>query len=216
MVDPMPSLAPTLPPTLGVVLAGGLARRMGGVDKPMQRMGGRSLLERVVERLSPQCDRLILNANGDPSRFAAFGLPVVADGLADFPGPLAGILAALEWTAANRPDIAWVVSVAADCPFLPGDLVSGLHRARAAENAELAVAASGGQTHPVIGLWNVGLGQALRQALVVEDIRKISRWTARYRLACATWPIEPIDPFFNVNTPEDIARAETLAMQDKA
>ena len=216
MVDPMPSLAPTLPPTLGVVLAGGLARRMGGVDKPMQRMGGRSLLERVVERLSPQCDRLILNANGDPSRFAAFGLPVVADGLADFPGPLAGILAALEWTAANRPDIAWVVSVAADCPFLPGDLVSGLHRARAAENAELAVAASGGQTHPVIGLWNVGLRQALRQALVVEDIRRISRWTARYRLASATWPIEPIDPFFNVNTPEDIARAETLAMQDKA
>ena len=216
MVDPMPSLAPTLPPTLGVVLAGGLARRMGGVDKPMQRMGGRSLLERVVERLSPQCDRLILNANGDPSRFAAFGLPVVADGLADFPGPLAGILAALEWTAANRPDIAWVVSVAADCPFLPGDLVSGLHRARAAENAELAVAASGGQTHPVIGLWNVGLRQALRQALVVEDIRKISRWTARYRLASATWPTEPIDPFFNVNTPEDIARAETLAMQDKA
>ena len=216
MVDPMPSLAPTLPPTLGVVLAGGLARRMGGVDKPMQRMGGRSLLERVVERLSPQCDRLILNANGDPSRFAAFGLPVVTDGLADFPGPLAGILAALEWTAASRPDIAWVVSVAADCPFLPGDLVSGLHRARAAENAELAVAASGGQTHPVIGLWNVGLRQALRQALVVEDIRKISRWTARYRLASATWPTEPIDPFFNVNTPEDIARAETLAMQDKA
>ena len=216
MVDPMPSLAPTLPPTLGVVLAGGLALRMGGVDKPMQRMGGRSLLERVVERLSPQCDRLILNANGDPSRFAAFGLPVVADGLADFPGPLAGILAALEWTAANRPDIAWVVSVAADCPFLPGDLVSGLHRARAAENAELAVAASGGQTHPVIGLWNVGLRQALRQALVVEDIRKISSWTARHRLASATWPIEPIDPFFNVNTPEDIARAETLAMQDKA
>ena len=216
MVDPMPSLAPTLPPTLGVVLAGGLARRMGGVDKPMQRMGGRSLLERVVERLSPQCDRLILNANGDPSRFAAFGLPVVADGLADFPGPLAGILAALEWTAADQPDVAWVVSVAADCPFLPGDLVSELHRARAAENAELAVAASGGQTHPVIGLWNVGLGQALRQALVVEDIRKISRWTARYRLASATWPTEPIDPFFNVNTPEDIARAETLAMQGKA
>ena len=215
MVDPMPSLPPTLPPTLGVVLAGGLARRMGGVDKPMQRMGGRSLLERVVERLSPQCDRLILNANGDPSRFAAFGLPVVADGLADFPGPLAGILAALEWTAADQPDVAWVVSVAADCPFLPGDLVSELHRARAAENAELAVAASGGQTHPVIGLWNVGFRQALRQALVEEDIRKISRWTARYRLASATWSTEPIDPFFNVNTPEDIARAESLAMQDR-
>jgi len=219
MADSEPSLTPTVPltlhPTLGVVLAGGLARRMGGADKPMQRIGGRSLLQRVVERLSPQCDRLILNANGDPSRFAAFGLPVVADGVADYPGPLAGILAALEWTAANRPDISWVVSVAADCPFLPRDLVSGLHRARAAENAELAVAASGGQTHPVTGLWNVGFRQALRQALVVEDIRKISRWTARHRLATATWPTEPIDPFFNVNTPEDIARAETLAMQNK-
>ena len=220
MADSEPSLTPTVPltlhPTLGVVLAGGLARRMGGADKPMQRIGGRSLLQRVVERLSPQCDRLILNANGDPSRFAAFGLPVVADGVADYPGPLAGILAALEWTAANRPDISWVVSVAADCPFLPRDLVSGLHRARAAENAELAVAASGGQTHPVTGLWNVGFRQALRQALVVEDVRKISRWTARHRLATATWPTEPIDPFFNVNTPGDIARAETLAMLDKS
>ena len=212
MVDPKSSL----PPTLGVVLAGGLARRMGGDDKPMQRIAGRSLLDRVIERLSPQCDGLILSANGDPSRFAAFGLPVIADGVADFPGPLAGILAALEWTAGHRPDIAWVASAATDCPFLPRDLISGLHRARAAENAELAVAASGGQSHPVIGLWNVGLRQALRQALVADDIRKISRWTARYRLATATWPTEPIDPFFNVNTPEDIVRAETLAMLDKA
>ena len=212
MVDPKSSL----PPTLGGVLAGGLARRMGGDDKPMQRIAGRSLLDRVIERLSPQCDGLILSANGDPSRFAAFGLPVIADGVADFPGPLAGILAALEWTAGHRPDIAWVASAATDCPFLPRDLISGLHRARAAENAELAVAASGGQSHPVIGLWNVGLRQALRQALVADDIRKISRWTARYRLATATWPTEPIDPFFNVNTPEDIVRAETLAMLDKA
>jgi len=216
MAEPKPSLPPTLPQTLGVVLAGGLARRMGGGDKAMQRIAGRSLLERVVERLSPQCDGLILSANGDPSRFAVFGLRVIADGLADFPGPLAGILAALEWTAANRPDISWVVSAAADCPFLPRDLVPRLHRARAVENAELAVAASGGQTHPVIGLWNVGLRQALRQALVVEDIRKISRWTARYRLATATWPTEPVDPFFNANTPEDIVRAENLAMLDNS
>ena len=216
MAEPKPSLPPTLPQTLGVVLAGGLARRMGGGDKAMQRIAGRSLLERVVERLSPQCDGLILSANGDPSRFAVFGLRVIADGLADFPGPLAGILAALEWTAANRPDISWVVSAAADCPFLPRDLVPRLHRARAVENAELAVATSGGQTHPVIGLWNVGLRQALRRALVVEDIRKISRWTARYRLATATWPTEPVDPFFNANTPEDIVRAENLAMLDNS
>ena len=109
---------------------------------------------------APQCDGLILNANGDPARFAAFGLPVIADGVADFPGPLAGILAALDWAAANRPDVKLVLSAAADCPFLPRDLVSRLHGALEAENAELAVAASDGQSHPVIGLWSVALARA--------------------------------------------------------
>ena len=111
-----------------MLLAGGLARRMGGGDKPMRRIGGRTILERVIARLTPQCDGLILNANGDPARFAAFGLPVIADGVADFPGPLAGILAALDWAAANRPDVSLVLSAAADCPFLPRDLVSRLHQ----------------------------------------------------------------------------------------
>ena len=136
----------------GVLLAGGLARRMGGGDKPMRTIAGRTILDRVIARLKPQCDGLILNANGDPARFAAFGLPVIADGVADFPGPLAGILAALDWAAANRPDVKLVLSAAADCPFLPRDLVSRLHAALEAENAELAVAASDGQSHPVIGL----------------------------------------------------------------
>ena len=172
----------------GVLLAGGLARRMGGGDKPMRTIGGRTILERVIARLKPQCDGLILNANGDPARFAAFGLPVIADGVADFPGPLAGILAALDWTAANRPDVSLVLSAAGDCPFLPRDLVSRLHAALTSENAELAVAASDGQSHPVIGLWSVGLREQLRHALVVEDVRKIDRWTARYRLATVTWP----------------------------
>ncbi len=202
------------PATPGVLLAGGLARRMGGGDKPMRRIGRRTILERVIARLKPQCDGLILNANGDPARFAAFGLPVIADTVADFPGPLAGILASLDWVAANRPEISWVLSAAADCPFLPRDLVSRLHRARVAENAQLAVAASGGQSHPVIGLWSVGLREELRHALVVEDIRKIDRWTARYRLATVTWPTEPLDPFFNANTMDDIAEAERLAVLD--
>ena len=113
----------------GVLLAGGLARRMGGGDKPMRTIAGRTILDRVIARLKPQCDGLILNANGDPARFAAFGLPVIADGVADFPGPLAGILAALDWAAVNRPDVALVLSAAADCPFLPRDLVSRLHGA---------------------------------------------------------------------------------------
>jgi molybdopterin-guanine dinucleotide biosynthesis protein A len=203
-------------PTQGVLLAGGLARRMGGGDKPMRTIGGRTILERVIARVMPQCDGLILNANGDPARFAAFGLTVIADDVPDFPGPLAGILAALDWTAAHRPEVEWVLSAAADCPFLPRDLVARLHEARARENAQLAVAASGGQTHPVIGLWRVDLRNALRQALVVEDVRKIDRWTARYPLATVSWPATPLDPFFNANTVEDIAEAERLAALDAA
>jgi len=197
-----------------VLLAGGLARRMGGGDKPMRSIAGRTILDRVIARLAPQCDGLILNANGDPARFAAFGMPVIADSVADFPGPLAGILAALDWTAANRPEAGWILSAAADSPFLPRDLVARLQQARTAEGAELAVAASGGQSHPVIGLWSVHLREQLRHALVVEDIRKIDRWTARYRLATVAWPTEPLDPFFNANTMDDIAEAERLAALD--
>lgn len=208
--------ATSIPPTLGVLLAGGLARRMGGGDKPMRTIGGRTILGRVIARLSPQCSGLILNANGDPARFAAFGLQVIADDVPGFPGPLAGILAALDWTAANRPEVEWVLSAAGDCPFLPRDLVARLHEARARENALLAVAASGGQAHPVIGLWRVALRDELRHALVVEDLRKIDRWTARYPLATVTWPAEPLDPFFNANTVEDIAEAERLAALDAA
>jgi molybdenum cofactor guanylyltransferase len=203
-----------IPAMPGVLLAGGLARRMGGGDKPMRQIGGRTILARVIARLKPQCDGLILNANGDPARFAAFGLPVIPDSVADFPGPLAGILAALDWVAANRPEASWILSAAADCPFLPRDLVARLHRARADENAQLAVAASDGQSHPVIGLWSVGLREELRHALVVEDVRKIDRWTARYRLATVTWSAEPLDPFFNANTVDDIAAAERLAELD--
>jgi molybdenum cofactor guanylyltransferase len=198
----------------GVLLAGGLARRMGGGDKPMRMIAGKTILERVIARLKPQCDGLILNANGDLARFAALGLPVVPDGVADFPGPLAGILAALDWMSAHRPEVNWVLSAAADCPFLPRDLVTRLDQAREARGAELAVAASGGQSHPVIGLWSVALRDELRHALIKEDIRKIDLWTARYELATVTWPTKPLDPFFNANTVEDIAEADRLAALD--
>ena len=204
----------SLPATLGVLLAGGLARRMGGGDKPMKTIGGRTILERVIARLALQCDGLILNANGDPSRFASFELPVVADTVKGFAGPLAGVLTALDWAAVHRPYVEWVLSAATDCPFLPRDLVVRLQHARAEAGAQLAVAASGDQTHPVIGLWNVALRGELRHALVVEDIRKIDRWTARYKLATVTWPTTSIDPFFNANTVEDIAEAERLAGLD--
>src|SRR6202011_274382 len=128
------------PATPGILLAGGLARRMGGGDKPMRQIGGRTILERVIAPATAPCDGIILNANGDPARFARFGLPVIPDTVEDFPGPLAGILAGLDWTATNRPEVAWVLSAAADCPFLPRDLLARLHQARAEQNAQLAVA----------------------------------------------------------------------------
>jgi molybdenum cofactor guanylyltransferase len=198
----------------GVLLAGGLARRMGGGDKPTRQIGGGTILERVIARLKPQCSELILNANGDPARFTRFELPVISDTVENFPGPLAGILAALDWVATNRPDVSLVLSAAADCPFLPRDLVARLHQALSEQNAQLAVAASDGQSHPVIGLWSVALRDELRHALVQEDVRKIDRWTARYRLATVTWPIEPLDPFFNANTMDDITEADRLAALD--
>ncbi|CCD98272.1 molybdenum cofactor guanylyltransferase MobA [Bradyrhizobium sp. STM 3809] len=195
----------------GVVLAGGLARRMGGGDKPMRMIAGRPLLAHVIARLAPQCEPLILNANGDPARFAAFGLPVVPDDVAGFPGPLAGILAGLDWVAAHRPAAQWMISAAADCPFLPHDLVARLSEARMSGEADLALAASSGQTHPVIGLWSLRLREDLRRALLHDDIRKVTRFTARYKVATVAWPVVPCDPFFNANTAEDLAEAERLA-----
>ena len=199
------------PPTLGLVLAGGLARRMGGGDKALIRIGGAPILDRVLERLRPACAEVFLNANGDPARFAAYRLPVVADGVPDFAGPLAGVLAGLDWAARNRPDLGWVASAPADCPFLPGDLVPRLHAAMRAAGLPLACARSGAWRHPVIGLWPVALRGELRHALLSEGLHKIETWTARYGVALADWPAEPIDPFFNVNTPEDVALAERLA-----
>jgi molybdopterin-guanine dinucleotide biosynthesis protein A len=197
-----------VPPTLGVLLAGGLARRMGGGDKPLRLLAGRSILERAVARLTPQVATLILNANGDPARFAPLGLQVVPDGVPDFPGPLAGILAALDHAAAVYPGVAWVVSASADSPFLPIDLVARLHRERGA--TPLACAMSAGHTHPPIGLWRVSLREDLRRALITDGERKIDRWTARHGCACVKWPVEPVDPFFNANTPEDLAAAEGI------
>jgi molybdopterin-guanine dinucleotide biosynthesis protein A len=200
-----------VPPTLGLVLAGGLARRMGGGDKARITIGGVTILQRVLACLKPQCTGLVINANGDPARFADTKLPVVSDNVPDFAGPLAGILAGLDWTALHMPECEWLASVPGDCPFLPNDLVTRLHAARAAAGAPLACARSGEWRHPVIGLWPVALREDLRRALVAEGLRKIEIWTARHGVAIASWPAEPVDPFFNVNTPEDAAQAQTIA-----
>ena len=201
----------TTPSTLGLVLAGGLARRMGGGDKARIKIGGASILQRVLACLTPQCSRVIINANGDAARFADIGLPVVADSVPDFAGPLAGILAGLDWAAANAPAIEWLASVPGDCPFLPKNLVARLLEARATSNVPLACARSGEWRHPVVGLWPVRLREDLRHALASEGLHKIELWTARHGIAIAEWPTTPIDPFFNVNTPKDAAQAEAIA-----
>jgi molybdenum cofactor guanylyltransferase len=203
-----------IPPTLGLVLAGGLARRMGGGDKALIDIGGIPILDRALARLRPQCMGIVLNANGDPSRFARFGLPVIADDIPNFAGPLAGILAGLDWAAENARGVDWLVSVPGDCPFLPRDLVARLHQARLESESALACARSGEWRHPVVALWPVALRADLRRALVEEDFRKIEIWTARHGVAVAEWAAEPVDPFFNVNTPEDHARASAIALHN--
>ncbi|MCL6607174.1 MAG: molybdenum cofactor guanylyltransferase MobA [Geminicoccaceae bacterium] len=195
------------PPVAGVILAGGLARRMGGGDKCLLPLGAGTLLDAVIARIRPQVGELVLNANGDPARFARFGLEVVPDPVPGFAGPLAGVLAGMEAAARHEPPVPWLASVAADTPFFPTDLVARLLEPVVREGAELACASSAGRPHPVFGLWPTRLAGELRRALVEEGLRKIDVWTARYRLALVDWPNEPVDPFFNVNTPEELAEA---------
>jgi molybdopterin-guanine dinucleotide biosynthesis protein A len=199
---------------LGLVLAGGLARRMGGGDKARITIGGATILERVLARLKPQCTQIILNANNDLARFADTGLPVVPDSMPGFVGPLAGILAGLDWAAAHAPEISDIASVPGDCPFLPFDLITRLQTARRTEGQRLACAQSGEWRHPVVGLWPVALRDDLRRALAEEGLHKIESWTARHGVAIADWPTVPVDPFFNVNTPEDVAEAERITTQN--
>ena len=194
---------------LGLILAGGLSRRMGGGDKGLLPLRGAPMLAHAIARLARQCAALVLNANGDPTRFAGFGLPVVADDPTEFAGPLAGVLAGLEYCAAHAPELTHVASLAADTPFAPSDLVSRLSKA-AAGRAEIAVAASGGRTHHVAALWPVALASDLRRALVIEKVHKVESFMSGYRVAAVEWPVEPIDPFFNVNTPDDLRRAEAF------
>ncbi len=196
-------------PTIGVILAGGLARRIGGGDKALRVVGGQTVLARLIERMTPQVTRLILNANEDAARFAEYGLPVVGDDLPDRPGPLAGVLAGLDWTARVAPEVQWVVTVPGDAPFLPSDLVVRLHAVRG--EATLACAASGGRMHPVVTLWPVALRHDLRRALVDEDLHKVGAYVTRHSPTLVKWPIEDVDPFFNVNTQADLTEADRLA-----
>jgi molybdopterin-guanine dinucleotide biosynthesis protein A len=193
---------------LGLLLAGGQARRMGGGDKCLALLAGQPLLQHVINRARPQVSELVLNANGDSGRFSGFGLEVVADVVEGYAGPLAGVLTGLEWAARHRPQITWVATFATDTPFFPADLVARFLAAVTSGEASLACAFSGGFGHPVFGLWPVALRQDLRHGLVEEGIHKVDRWTARHPLARVSYPDKPCDPFFNINTPEELALAE--------
>jgi molybdopterin-guanine dinucleotide biosynthesis protein A len=201
------------PAVIGVLLAGGQSQRMGGGDKCLRPLAGKPILAHVIDRARPQVRGLILNANGDPARFASLGLTVVPDSIPDFGGPLAGVLAGMDWATVNAPDCPWIVSVPCDGPFVPRDLVARLVAERGVEDADMACAMSGDQRYPVVGLWPVRLRAELRRAITQEDQHKVDAWTAHYRLAVAEFAIGAVDPFFNANRPEDLAKAEQLLSQ---
>lgn len=197
---------------LGVILAGGLASRMGGADKPLLDLAGRPLLAHVVDRLEPQVAALALNANGDPARFAGYHLPVLADSVAGHPGPLAGVLAGLDWAAGQGAQS--IVSAAADTPFLPCDLVPRLLLAGEGMADPLVLAATrrddgGTDLHPTFGLWPVALREELRAALA-RGVRKVRAWADQQGARQAVFGTVGGDPFFNVNTPGDLTRAQAI------
>lgn len=205
---------------IGVLLAGGQSRRMGGGDKCLLALAGRPLLAHVIERLEPQTERLVLNANGDAARFAEFGLPVIADPVEGFAGPLAGVLAGFNWARANTPHVRWIVTAATDTPFFPQDIVPRLLDATGGQYPAIALAASHGRTHPVFGLWPTLLADDLHEALN-DGTRKVLDWTDRHTTTVAEFSDirlgeTTLDPFFNANRPDDLAHAETLLAEGVA
>lgn len=203
---------------LAIILAGGLASRMGGGDKALREIGGLSLFARVIDRLSPQASGMAINANGDAARLAALNLPIIPDDIADHPGPLAGVLAGMEWAAGQGAS--HIITVAADTPFFPLDLTERLAAAICAETP-IALAATPDDRpgregklarHPTFGLWPVALRHDLRAALH-DGVRKVVLWTDRHGTASVAFSAEPFDPFFNVNTPDDMRAAEKIAQE---
>ena len=195
-----------------VILAGGRAKRMGGCDKCLLTLDGVPVLRRILATLAPQCSGVLLNANGNPARFAAFAAPVLPDAVPGFAGPLAGLLTGMAWARAHHPQATHIVSVAGDMPFLPDDLVARLSEGLEQAGAEIAFASDGDRDHPVIGLWPVRLAPDLERTLRETDVRAVHRWMASYRIVRCRFPD---DTFANLNTPDDLARAQSRADCDK-
>lgn len=202
---------------VGCILAGGLSRRMGGGDKPLKMLGGKTMLDTVIDRFSQQTKHLLINANGDPQRLSEYGLPVIPDAITGHAGPLAGISACMNWVADHHPHATHIATAAADTPFFPVDLVSRLGEAIKAGDSEIAIATSGGHRHPVFGLWALSLRNDLARWMQETDTFKVIVWARLHRLTMVEFPLvgrsQDIDPFYNVNTPEDLSTANTLRRQ---
>ena len=189
----------------GVIIAGGRSTRMGGEEKAFAKIGGRTILQHTIDRLRPQLNQLAINANGQASRYASYLLPVFGDHQPKVQPPLAGLHAALHW--AKELNLDWLLTAPSDAPFLPIDLVARL----AEENRQAAIAASGGQSHYLTGLWSVTLLGAMDTAIESEGIFRVKDWVSRVDAAVVEWPAAPFDPFFNINTPEELAEARLIA-----
>ena len=216
MIDPAESIREDI---AGVLLAGGRSSRMGGGDKGLLDIAGRPMLAHVIERLKPQVGPMVINANGDPARFARFGLPVVPDTIGGFVGPLAGVLAGMRWAAEAAPRARAIVTVSTDAPFLPRDLVSRLRAAVADRPTAVALASSGGELHPVIGLWPLALAEDLEAALTT-GVRKVLHWTDRHGTVPVEFPFleiggRTVDPFFNANTPAELEEARAMLAETR-
>jgi molybdopterin-guanine dinucleotide biosynthesis protein A len=194
---------------VGILLAGGKSRRMGGGDKCLLQLGGKTILQHAIDRATPQVGNLILNINGDPDRFSHYNLNIVSDDIGNFAGPLAGVLTGMHWVKENHPECKWIVTFPTDTPFFPMNLASQLYDAVSDNKAELACAASGGRHHPVFGIWPVNLFAALKVAMIDNGVRKIDDWTSGYNMKTVKFEFRKIDPFFNINRPEDLQYAET-------
>jgi molybdopterin-guanine dinucleotide biosynthesis protein A len=201
-------------PVTGVVLAGGRSRRMGGGDKGLLELAGKPMLRHVIDRLTPQVSTTVINANGDPQRFAAFSLPVVADTVEGFVGPLAGVLAGMRWSRGNVRDARWIVTAPGDAPLLPLDLVERMIEAVAGREDRIALAQSGGEMHPVVGLWPIALMQDLEEQLKT-GVRKVQQWADRHGAVAVPFPCArfcglSIDPFYNANTPQELGELRAM------
>jgi molybdopterin-guanine dinucleotide biosynthesis protein A len=195
---------------IGLILAGGQARRMGGADKAFLKLGGETLIARAIARARPQADELMINANGDLKRFDGLGYEVIADRIGGFLGPLAGILSGFEWMRANRPNARWLASFACDCPFFPADMVKRLVAEAQVRDVPIAIAASGERHHPVFAVWSASLPVTSESVLHGEGLRKMDDFVARFPNTRVVFPSAPVDPFFNINAPDDLVRAEKI------